>query len=294
MRQLLAVGLTLITVMLVPVAVRGQSTISDLPLEITSTRGVWAPLLPAYELGVNANGAPAFRDDGDDVGYLGEMEVLRRFLGTRTSIGAKGFWGFAGSSHTTGVIDIDVPNPSTGASNTFSGNASHLESDLDHYGLDLSLVDTWRTRWGGLSAGIAASYMAFDQKFDADYGAIQLLREKLNTDFMGGKALFGWDGCLWARPTRVDLGIGIYDMDVDYRFIQQTITGSLDRELSKTAVTIEPSITTYKTIFGYRCGFTFGAMYLSDLPIIRHRAGARATLDTDDAVTLNGLLEILL
>jgi hypothetical protein len=134
--------------------------------------------------------------------------------------------------------------------------------------------------------------MEFDQKFDADYGAIQLLQEKLDTDYVGGKFIFGWDGCFHNRPTNVDFGIGIYDMNGEYRFIGQTIGGSFERELSKTTTTFEASATTRKFFRGYLLGFTVGGMYVSDLPTIVRTAPT--SLATDDAVTLTGQLEILL
>jgi hypothetical protein len=293
MRHSICICYLLVGLLVAP-CVWGQTTITDRPWEVTSGKALWTALLPAYELGTNANGASAFRDNLDDVGYLGDLKLTRHFFPTRTSVGARGFWALADSINTTEVIDIDVPSPGSGASNLFSGSGTHLKSKLRFYGVDTFLADTWRTRYGGLTAGLAFSYMALDQTFDADYGTTQLLREKLNTDFLGGKALLGWDGCFCNRLTKVDLAIGIYDMDTDYRLIEQTITGSLDQDLGKTVTTIEPTVTTYRNIHGYRFGFTLGAMYFSDLPRIIHNFGSPTTLGTDDAVMLTGMLEILL
>ena len=274
--------------------VRAQSTISDLPWELTSSKGVWGALLPAYELGTNSNGGTAFRDNLDDVGYYGDLKLVRRFLGTRTSFETDGFFAFAESVSKTGIVGVDVPNPSTGASNMLSGNRTHLKSKVDHYGFDIALRDTWRTRYGGLSAGAAFSYMAFDQKFDVNYGPSDLLREKLNTDFRGGKGFVGWDGCLFDRATNLDFAVGIYDMDTDYKFFGQSIGGTLFQELSKTTTTFETTFTTRDTFRGHQLGLTFGVTYLSDLPTIQHNTGTAATLDTDSAVMLTILLELLL
>jgi hypothetical protein len=274
--------------------VAAQSTISDRPLELTVSNGVWAALLPAYDLGTNANGSPAFRDNLDDVGYIGQLKAVRRFLGTRTSFETKAFFAYAESISKTDVIGVNVPNPGIIASSVLTGGRTHLESRINHYGVDVALRDTWRTRFGGLSAGIAFSYMAFDQKFDVDYGADQLLIEDLDTDFLGGKAIFGWDGRFCSRPTNVDLAIGMYEMDVNYRFFGQSISGFATKDQNKTAITIEPSITTHTFFRGYQLNWTFGVMYISDMPLITHKAGKRAEIETDDAVTLNGMFEILL
>ena len=118
--------------------------------------------------------------------------------------------------------------------------------------------------------------------------------EDLDTDFRGGKAIFGWDGLLNCRPTTVDLGIGFYDMDTKYRFKGQSVSGFAINELSKVAYTIEPSFTTFTMFKRYQLGWTFSAMFISDMPTIVHAAGAPASLDTDDAVTLNASLEIML
>lgn len=274
--------------------VSAQSTISERELELTTSMGMWMALLPGYELGTNSNGSPAFRDNLDDVGYIGQLKVVRRFLGTRTSFETKTYFAFAESTSTTNVIDVDVPNPATGASNPRTGGRTHLRSQIEHYGIDVALRDTWRTRIGGLSAGAAFSYMVFDQNFDVDYGAEQLLVEDLDTDFLGGKAIFGWDGCLRGQPSNIDLAIGFYDMDVDYRLLGQSLSSFATNELTEYVVTVEPSFTTHTMFRGYRVSWTFGAMYISDVPTIVHPAGAPATLDTDDALTLNAMVEILL
>ncbi len=104
--------------------VSAQSTISERELELTASNGIWTMLLPAYELGTNTNGSPAVRDNLDDVGYIGQLKAVRRFLGTRTSVETKANYAFAESTSTTDVIDVDVPNPATGASNARTGGTN--------------------------------------------------------------------------------------------------------------------------------------------------------------------------
>lgn len=280
--------------LIVSSVVSAQSTISDREWELTSSKGVWAMLLPAYELGTNTNGSPAFRDNLDDVGYISQLKLVRRFLGTRTSFETKGNYAFAESTSTTDVTNIAIPNPGTGANNLRTGGSTHLRSKIFHYGIDVALRDTWRTRFGGLSAGAAFSYMAFDQDFDVNYGADQLMIEDLDTDFRGGKAIFGWDGLCHCRPTMIDLCIGFYDMDAKHRFKGQSVSGFATNELSKLSVTIEPSFTTFTMFRGYQVGWTVGAMFISDMPTIVHAAGVPASLDTDSAMTLNTTFEIML
>ena len=271
-----------------------QSTISNRPWELITSKGAWVGLLPAYELGTNANGAPAFRDNLDDVGYIGQTKLVRRFLGTRTSFEAKGYFAFAQSISSTDVIDVDIPNPETGVNNALSGGRTHMRSKIANYGVDIALRDTWRTQYGGLSAGGAFSYMRFDQRFDPDYGIDRLFREDLDADYLGGKVFVGWDGCFHGRPSAIDFAVGLFDMDGDYRFLGNNIAGSLEREISKTATTIEASFTTHTNIHGYQLSWTFGGMYITDMPTIQHNAGSAVTLDTDDAATLNAMIEWLL
>ncbi|MDF1844014.1 MAG: hypothetical protein P1U77_21460 [Rubripirellula sp.] len=274
-------------------AVFAQSTISDRPWELTSTRGAWGIFLPDYELGENGSSS-AFSDDMDGVGYFSDFKVVRRFLGTRTSFESNMFFGVARLKSESAAGSINVPDPATGSVDSFSGTRTKLKSDVNHYGIDLTLRDTWRTRFGGLSAGCSASYMAFDQKFDADYDSIQVLREKLDTDYLGGKAVFGWDGCFKGRASNLDLMIGYFDMDTDYRFIGQAVSGSDRQKFSKNAATVETYFTTRTFFHGYQIGWKVGAMYISDMPVIRHTASQRASIDTEDAVTFSGLIEILL
>jgi len=286
--------LLLFTGLLVASEVHGQSTISNNPVEVSSGQGLWGALLPAYELGTGPGGATALRDDMDAVGYHGDLKVVRRFLGTRTSLEGRVFYGAAESTTNTGVVDILVPRPADGSTAAFSGDAAQLRSVVDNYGFDVALRDTWVTRFGGLSAGCAFSYLAFDQSFNSTYGVDDLLREDLDTDYRGGKAFVGWDGCFCGRASNLDLLIGFYDMDVDYRSQAGLLGSSVTEELSKNVTTIETNFTTRMDYRKIQIGTTIGVMYLTDMPTINHTFSSPVSLGTEDAVSLKFLFEILL
>ncbi|MFK8112000.1 MAG: hypothetical protein AB8B91_07345 [Rubripirellula sp.] len=271
-----------------------QSTISDDTFEVSGGVGLWGAFLPDYELGENADGGVAFQDDLDDLGYITQLKAVRRFLGTRTSFEADVFYASADSVSNSEVIDVDVPNPQNGASNPGIGQAPRLNSEANHYGYNLTLRDTWRTRFGGLSAGCAFSYMRLDQNFDVDYGGTHWLNEDLDSKFRGGKGFVGWDGVFAGRQSNLDLLFGFYDMDVDYTFNGESIAGSLNQEFSKTIGTIETRFTTRTAIRSYLVGWTIGATYFTDLPTIEHNVLSPVSIGTDDAVTLTGMVEILL
>jgi len=286
--------LSLFTVLLVASEVRGQSTISNSPLEISTGQGLWGAFLPAYELGTASGGSTAIQDDMNAVGYHGDLKVVRRFLGTRTSFEGRVFYGEAESTTHTGVMDISVPSPANGSLTALTGEAARLKSAVDNYGFDLTLRDTWVTRFGGLSAGCAFSYLAFDQSFNSTYGAGDLLREELDSDYRGGKAFVGWDGSFCGRASNIDLLIGFYDLDADYRSQAGVLGPSASAELAMNATTIETNFTTRKDFRKIQIGTTFGIMYLSDMPTINHTIDSPVSLGTDDAVSLKFLFEILL
>ncbi len=283
----------LLIVGLVVAEVHGQSTISNSPLEISTGQGLWGAFLPAYELGVDSNGSTAIRDDMDVVGYHGDLRAVRRFLGTRTSLESRVFYGTAESTTNSGGGSFDVPQPNDGSLVTFS-ELARLRSEVENYGFDLSLRDTWITRFGGLSAGCGLSYIAFDQSFDSTAGPDDLLREELDSDFRGGKAIVGWDGSFCGRPTNIDLLIGFYDMNADYSSQAGSLGPSVSEELSKSVTTIETNFTTRRDFRNIQVGTTVGIMYFSDMPTINHTPGEAVSLGTDDAVTLKFLFEILL
>ncbi len=273
-----------------------QSTISDLPFELRYGSGPWGVLLPSYDLGSDAAGEPAYHDDLDNLGGRWELNAVRRFLGTRTSFETSLFYGYVRANKLGSTAPIDIPNPATGiAPPTFAGGRTQSQSDLNHYGVDFALRDTWRTQFGGLSAGVAFSYMAFDQHFQLDRNGDRLLLEDLDSDLTGGKAIFGWDGCLLGHRSKLDFAVGYFDLEADYKFTGTTLLpGTAFNQLSGDATTIELEGTTYINLKGCDTGLKLGVMYISDLPQIVHEAGVPAFLTTDDGVLINATIEILL
>lgn len=271
-----------------------QSTISDRPFDIVAGSGIWGSFLPDYELGTNGGGTPTLRDSLDDPGYYGDIKVIRRFLGTRTSFEARGFYGYSGSESSNAVGNLDVPDPINGSSNLFSGGASSLSAETDHYGYDIGLRDTWRTRYGGLSGACYFSYMAFDQSFDVDYGPTRLMSEKLNSDYIGGKAVVGWDGCLMGNPSTLDFIVGFYQLRADYRYSGGAIPGNYATTLHKTPITLETVFSNYREFHGYQFGLTLAATYIAQMPVIEHNVGSPVSLGTDSGVLVRMMFEILL
>ena len=271
-----------------------QTTIAPRPFDLTFGKSIIGTLMPGYDLGTDADGRSAFQDDMDNVGARWELKAVRRFLHTRTSFETRAFYGLSLSNQSQSASDVNVFNPIDGSGNAFTGGQAYLSSDLDTYGGDFTIKDTWQTRFGGLSAGMAFSYIAFDQDFDAEYGQVRLLSEQLNSDFVGGKGVFGWDGFLFGRATNLDLGFGYYDLDVDYQFEGGAVAGNLSKELADQSGTIDFNWTTWTQLGKFYTGITFGGMYFTDMPVIRHNNGSQVSLGTDDAATINASIQILL
>lgn len=271
-----------------------QTTISDRPLELTFGKATWATLMPGYELGTETGGGLAFQDDLDSPGALWEMRAIRRFLHTRTSFEARAFYGLSWSNQNNDTTGISIPNPVDGSAIAGGAGNAHLGTDLDHYGIDLVIRDTWQTRFGGLSAGLAFSYMAFDQDFELNFDDTRLLTESLDSDFLGGKAVLGWDGYVLGRATTLDLWFGYFDLEADYNYTGGTTPGSLNKTLADHSATIEARWTTWSQWGDYYVGTTLGGMYLTDMPSIDHNTGSQVSLSTEDAATVSMMFEILL
>lgn len=295
MRYATVFAVALASLLISETVTQAQSTITDRPFDVVAGSGLWGSLLPAYELGTNGSGSSAFHDNLDDVGYYGDLKVIRRFLGTRTSFEARGFYAYSESRSTDISSNLDIPNPVTGTSNVFIPSAtSSVLSDVDHYGYDFGLRDTWRTRFGGLSGGCLFSYMAFDQTFDVKYGPGRLFSERLESDYTGGKGVLGWDGCLCGRPSMLDVAVGFYQLRTDYRFDGGALAGSMTRRIHKTPITVETIFSTYHDIRDLQVGLTFAATYIAQMPVIEHNVGAPVSIDTDSGVLIRMMVEILL
>lgn len=271
------------------VAASAQSTISDDPFELSYGSGSWGVLMPSYSYGTDAGGSPAFQDDGDTFGARWQLSAVRRFLGTRTSFETNAFFGWA-EANSSGLGGGNLPDPATGAPIPLAAGSTHLESGLNHYGVDVALRDTWRTRFGGLSAGAGFSYMAFDQDFELELNDVRLVKEELDSDYVGGKAFVGWDGCFAGRRSKLDLTAGYYDLSTDYTNNGTALPNALPEDFATTA---DVEFTTYFSLRGFDTGLTIGAMYISDMPQIIHAAGP-ASLTTDDAVFIRAMLQIVL
>lgn len=285
---------SLLVCLLVSGVTNGQSTITDRPFDLVAGSGLWGSFLPDYEWGTDAGGGTAFQDDLDDIGYYGDIKAIRRFLGTRTSFEARGFYAFSESSSSSGSSSVSLPNPIDGTSSLLSGGSARFDADTDHYGYDIGLRDTWRTRYGGLSGGCMFSYMAFDQTFDLGYGGTSLMSEELNSDFVGGKGVFGWDGIFLGRPSTLDVAVGFYQLRADYEFRGDALAGSLADRIHKTPVTVEAVFSNYHKIRNLQLGTTFGVTYLGKMPVIEHNAGSRVSIGTDDGLLVRLMLEVLL
>ena len=268
-----------------------QSTISNDPFELDFGKGTWGAMLPSYDLGSDSTGSSAFQDDLDNPGFIMQLKTIRRFLGTRTSFETRWFYGIVGANSAGNEADISFANPTTGAAETFSGGRSHLSSDTDYYGYDITLRDTWQTRFGGLSAGIHFSYFAFDQEFKANYDSVRLFEETLDSDFLGGKGFVGWDGYFQGRATNVDLAVGYFDVDADYQFNSGTVTGNRRLSGQDFATTIDLNATTRTTWNIGEVGITGGITYIDNMPKINHAPGGLATIGSGDAVLINAMVE---
>ncbi|MCP4777735.1 MAG: hypothetical protein GY880_26235 [Planctomycetaceae bacterium] len=288
-----AFSLTLVFCLIVTSKVWGQSTISNSPLELSTGQGLWGALLPAYTL-TDGGGAPVLSDSMDALGYHGDLKVVRRFLGTRTSFEGRAFYATAESTANGGDSGLTFLSPSDGSIVAIPAGATRLRSEVDNYGFDLLLRDTWITRFGGLSAGCAFSYIGFDQTFNSTAGGADFLREKLDSELRGGKGFVGWDGCFCGHATNIDLLFGFYDMNATYGSEAVLAIPATEQKMTKNVSTIETNFTTRRDFREIQVGTTIGVTYFTDLPTIERTLGQPVSIGTDDAVTLKFLFEILL
>jgi hypothetical protein len=277
---------------LVATTAMGQSTNSNDPFEIFVGKGTLGVFLPSYDLGTSSTGGSAFQDDLDVPGFSGQLRTIKRFLGTRTSFETRWFYGIA-NANSLGNGDIDFANPATGAAESFSGGRAHLGSDLDHYGCDIALRDTWQTKFGGLSAGTSFSYFTFDQEFETSYDRRALFQESLESDFLGGKALLGWDGWFLGRATNLDLAVGGFDVNADYDFKAREVAGNRKAHADDITATVEFWATRRAEINWGEIAISLGALYINDMPQIVHAPGSVATIGSDDAMTAQLLFEFI-
>ena len=295
--------------------VHGQSTISDRPFELSIGQGMWGALLPKYVWGCtledeydeiprsshhiprrylwgeNRGDQAGISDDMNLAGYQGDFKLTHRFLDTRTSFESRIFCAIAESA-ASGSEELLMPVLVPRAHNQNEGIVSgtwRLNSDVQNYGFDLSLRDTWVTRFGGLSAGFAFSYIALDQTFKSTLDNSPLLREELDADYRGGKVFVGWDGWFRSTSANLDMLFGLFDMKAHY-----DADGFVKRNMAKTVPTIEVNLTTRRDFRDIQIGTTLGMIYLADVPLIEHNFDIPVSIGTDNAVTFKFLFEVVL
>ena len=266
------------------------------PFELTIAAGSWHADLPDYSFGrFDVSGDPAYFDDLSAAGAMVQTKAIKRFRGTRTSIEGKVFGAWADSFYRGDDANIVIPLP-TGNANGVGGEPV-LRSELSHFGTDVLALDTWTTDYGDVSFGGGFSYMQFDQEFDLDYQTgvvIDILRQDLDTDFIGGKLVADWAGGLLGLRTNARLGLGLYEMQSDYVATYQAFPNSGLAETSEFAATLEYSGSTWGSIMGIPVGITAGVTWISDFPAINQVAGEQPFLTTASAVTTNVMVEMLL
>ena len=271
----------------------GQSVAFNDPFELSLAKGTWGVMLPSYQSGSSSDGGSAFRDDLDDPGFFIQLQAIRRFLHTRTSVESRlWFATAAANSNTPDGTALTINNGATGGSGVFAGSRGHLDADVNHYGAEFMLRDTWRTRFGGLSAGMTATYMAFDQDFDAAYAGTRLFEESLDSDFTGGKGFVGWDGHVFGYATYIDLLFGYFDVDAQYDYEGAFLAGSRNIESSDQTGTIEVRGSTRRFFNFGEVGLNAGAMYIAEMPALDQNSGP-VTITDDDATTVWATVEWL-
>lgn len=287
MKRSLALIVAVASLLVADVASAQSPTFRE-PFEWELGKGPWGIFLPGYALGTDADGNDAFQDDLDDPGFYVQLQAVRRFLHTRTSAEFRGFYGAAGANSTADRTGSSYLDPSSGANVNLGNGRTHLSSDVDHYGFDLALRDTWPFRIGGLSAGMAFSYFAFDQDFDVEFNSARLFNERLESDFLGGKGFVGWDGFLFGRASSIDLGYGYFDVDARYEY--DGAAGDFSMEAGDQTGVVEFSATTRETFNIGLVGLTIGATYIEDMPQII-RDGGTTAIGNDSAATLTAMVE---
>lgn len=297
MKRVLSLLVVLCATMFANVA-SAQSTISDDTWDLSFGKGVWGALLPSYSPGISGAGDSALQSDGDDPGAIWELGAIRHFHGTRTSLEARGFFAMAlGNSNDT-IDTLGLFAPTTGLLTIAPGNLrTHLDADTFHWGFDISLRDTWRTEFGGLSAGLGFSQMAINQNFVSTITAttsnteLELLDESVDSFYLGGIGFVGWDGYLFGRASNLDLTFGYYNLDSEYEVDFLGDTGSLERGDHAFKVALDG--TTRVRLGGRDIGLTLGATYISDITVVDRVPSSAATLGTEDGVLLNASVEWL-
>lgn len=206
--------------------------------ELNGSVGIWAPLLPDIQAGAS--------QDGDSVGTIIGLRGHHRFDGYRTSI--------------EGGVQYGVTN------------------DVEMFGFDALLRDTWSFSFGDLSAGTGYSQMNWEQE-----GA----GHELSSDFRGAKIVGGWETAFGRQPIWIDLTLGLYDLNGSYT--GNTGSGVVTAEISEFTTTWGLDVKSDSRMFGVPVRAIFGINYLDDITTWENGA-----IGTDNAVVLTGALEFRL
>ncbi|MDA9778392.1 hypothetical protein N9D38_08115 [Rubripirellula sp.] len=275
-------------------ACTGQTTITDRSMDITVGNGLLGVFLSDYRVGSNETSETALFDDGDLLGYQGDLRLIRRFLHTRTSIEGRVFYGVAESNDTNQVDSLVLSE--LGGSNelSFGQGRADLKTSIDHYGYDLGLRDTWCTTFGGLSAGCLFSYMMFDQNYDVFHQSTAALSEELSSEFIGGKAVFGWDGYLRDCPTLLDFAVGFYQLRTDYLASSEQVSTIEIDYLYSNPVNLEATFTTFQNVNDVRLSYTISMTHLDKIPSLSRDSLKGTSIKFDDGFLLKMMVEILL
>ncbi len=277
-----------------PKSGKTQTTISQRPFDITVGNGLWGVFLPDYELGRDLDNQVAITDDGQFLGYQGDLRINRRFLHTRTNVEARVFYGHSESSQSKNVNSLSLNDVGGVPLSPLSDGTASLTSGLDHYGYDLGLRDTWRTRLGGLSAGALFSYMIFDQDYVASFDQEQFLHEALDSEFIGGKAVFGWDGFIHNCPSFLDFALGFYQLRADYSGVATQSGNRVETYRYTNPMTVDAAFTMYRNVRDIRLSTTIGITHLGEMPVISRTDGEFAAIEYEDGLLIKLMFEILL
>lgn len=204
--------------------------------ELNGSIGIWAPLLPDIEAAASQN--------GESLGTIIGLRGHHRFDGYRTSI--------------EGGVQYGITD------------------DVEMFGFDALLRDTWSFSFGDLSAGTGYSQMNWEQS-----GA----GHQLDSDFRGAKIVGGWESAFGRQPIWIDLTLGLYDLNGSY----VGDGGATRAEISEFTTTWGLDIKSDSEMFGIPVRAVFGINYLDDITTWKNGA-----IGTDNAVVLTGALEFKL
>lgn len=294
--------------------------------ELFTTHGSWIPVLVDYDAGsivTNGGGTVVqpnlYNNNQADFGFRGGLRGLRSIAGTTKklefSVNLAGINTMASSTDT--FFD---PNASTTVwlanldGNAFlatpdGGHATFsLDSDVLHYSEYIGIRNRWDS--ADMEIGFGFSHMGFDQDFSLNAafstGSTGQYIEDLDTDYFGGQIRTSRTRHLLGRNVNIDLNLGLYGMNGDYRGTSifrngvGTIVNTSNRTdtIKKLATTVELNLSVDSNFRGIyiRPGLQF--KYISDMVEIEHpqtiTLSEPVRMATDGAFIFGTNLQILL